>query len=629
MGYQALLFCADEKAVRGLTQVLNELDFSVEACSEPFAAVKQLTAQHFDALIVDCDDEQSATLLLKTARNSETNSASLSVAVVQGQAAIAKAFRIGANLVLTKPINVEQSKGTLRVARGLLRKAEAGKATAPTETPQPADIAAETGQTAFVAAADETPTPVLAPATLISSVPMVSSALEAEPEPTPQPDAAEVALLESMPPPMLAKAAAVADNPFISTAPMSVPESGPKPKVTANANAERPVRGVGDATPASGRPEVSQIRMAVAEVKESRRADRLGSNSDASAAAVAPAREMAPPVASSWAPTAAPSKPAEPKPSELKPAEPKAELKAELKKEAQKPSPVAAKKSTNQAASKKVTADFSWLDAARDQETSGGPNSKRNFVIAAVLVLGLAVGGYYGWPRLEPTLMSLPVVQKYLGPVPAPALAPAASPAPAQTASASGTGTAQDQTSATEANGAAVPPSDPSSGAGAMNSDTGPVPPSSPAATTAIATNGANTESSAPSTSAGASQGAAGSTVAALASTLTAAALKPAQQPAQQPLRVPQTISEGLLLKRTEPLYPNRARHSGVAGKVQLQADVAQDGSVTQVKALSGDPMLVRSAMEAVRQWKYKPYSLNGQPVEFETEITVNFKLPD
>src|SRR5271154_5930241 len=128
MGYQALLFCADEKTARTLTQVLSELEFSVEPCAETFAAVKKLMGGHFDAVVVDCDNEQNATLLFKSARNSTSNQASLAVAVVEGQAGVAKAFRIGANLVLTKPINVEQSKGTLRVARGLLRKSEAAKA---------------------------------------------------------------------------------------------------------------------------------------------------------------------------------------------------------------------------------------------------------------------------------------------------------------------------------------------------------------------------------------------------------------------------------------------------------------------------------------------------------------------
>src|SRR5271165_232140 len=132
MSYKALLFCPDEKTARVVTQVLSELEFRVAPCNEPFAAVKKLMAEHFDAIVVDCDNEQNATLLFKSAHNSESNQSSLAVAVVEGQAGVAKAFRIGANLVLTKPINVEQSKGTLRVARGLLRKTEGPKAPATT-----------------------------------------------------------------------------------------------------------------------------------------------------------------------------------------------------------------------------------------------------------------------------------------------------------------------------------------------------------------------------------------------------------------------------------------------------------------------------------------------------------------
>lgn len=134
MSYRALLFCPDEKTARVVTQVLSELEFQAEPCNEPFAAVKKLMAEHFDALVVDCDNEQNATLLFKSARNSGSNQTSLAVAVVEGQSGVAKAFRIGANLVLTKPINVEQSKGTLRVARGLLRK---GEATKPVAKPLP------------------------------------------------------------------------------------------------------------------------------------------------------------------------------------------------------------------------------------------------------------------------------------------------------------------------------------------------------------------------------------------------------------------------------------------------------------------------------------------------------------
>ncbi|HEX3821230.1 MAG TPA: hypothetical protein VHW45_12910, partial [Candidatus Sulfotelmatobacter sp.] len=138
MSYQALVFCPEEKTARTVSQILTELDFTVEACTEPFAAVKKLMGQHFDAIVVDCDNEQNATLLFKSARNSSSNQASLAVAVVEGQAGVAKAFRIGANLVLTKPINLEQAKGTVRVARGLLRKSDPGKPAVPAPAGQAA-----------------------------------------------------------------------------------------------------------------------------------------------------------------------------------------------------------------------------------------------------------------------------------------------------------------------------------------------------------------------------------------------------------------------------------------------------------------------------------------------------------
>src|SRR5713101_3324583 len=101
MGYQALLFCLDPKLARVVTQVFSELDFKVEPVNEPFAAVKKLMAQRYDAIVVDCENEPNATLLFKSARNSSSNQSSLALALVEGQSGVAKAYRIGANLVLT------------------------------------------------------------------------------------------------------------------------------------------------------------------------------------------------------------------------------------------------------------------------------------------------------------------------------------------------------------------------------------------------------------------------------------------------------------------------------------------------------------------------------------------------
>ncbi len=64
-------------------------------------------------------------------------------------------------------------------------------------------------------------------------------------------------------------------------------------------------------------------------------------------------------------------------------------------------------------------------------------------------------------------------------------------------------------------------------------------------------------------------------------------------------------------------------------GAVKLLATVGKTGSITAIKVISGEPLLGQAAMEAVKQWKYKPYLLNGDPVEIQTEVTINFKLPN
>ena len=160
MGYQALLFCSDEKLARVVSQVFSELDFEVDPVTEPFAAVKKLMAQHYDAIVVDCDNEQNSALLFKSGRNSALNQGSLAIGLVEGQAGVAKAYRIGANLVLTKPINVEQAKGTLRVARGLIRKNSEA-------TPAASHAAAATAGPTPGATAAPAPTPSIPPANRI------------------------------------------------------------------------------------------------------------------------------------------------------------------------------------------------------------------------------------------------------------------------------------------------------------------------------------------------------------------------------------------------------------------------------------------------------------------------------
>jgi len=102
-----------------------------------------------------------------------------------------------------------------------------------------------------------------------------------------------------------------------------------------------------------------------------------------------------------------------------------------------------------------------------------------------------------------------------------------------------------------------------------------------------------------------------------------------APTPVLQTVNVSQGVSQGLLLKKTKPTYPPSALHMHVEGPVELLATISKTGDISAVKILRGDPGLARAAVEAVKQWKYKPYLLNGEPVEIQTEVTVKFKLPN
>jgi periplasmic protein TonB len=535
MHYQALLFCPDDKTARVVTQVLSELEFQVERCNEPFAAVKKLMVQHFDAIVVDCDNEQNATLLFKSARNSGSNSSALSVAVVEGQAGVAKAFRIGANLVLTKPINVEQSKSTLRVARGLLRKAEASKpvATAPVQSPQ----VTESSPVPPVIPTIPVPPPEL-PTPVVSA-----SAFELEAEPDVKPDAAEATLLEYMP----KVPAAPAPEPPLSAAPKEFPWQ-----------------------------QVSRSSLSLPGA--------------GTAVAAAPAKEVADPEIVPFEATAVPA------PVRTEP-------------------PI-----------------FSSLSGPEAQEQSSGGGAARKFVFI-LIAAALVVAGYVGWTKMhvsqnpvaaqeqsvrsQPTVVVTPPVPATpeQQPVSAPAaqpmtettaqqpeeisIEPDAKPAPAKptpvllkTAPASKEAAPAKPAPIVVKNDFSAPKSE-----AAMLP---PVPPSIP---------------STPDTNT-------------VASIVNVPVHVPNPVRETQTLKVSQGVSQGMLIKRVQPIYPAQAKQMHLEGAVQLMASIAKDGSIRSVKQVSGDAILGRSAIEAVRQWKYKPYFLNGEPVEIQTQITVNFKLP-
>ena len=96
---------------------------------------------------------------------------------------------------------------------------------------------------------------------------------------------------------------------------------------------------------------------------------------------------------------------------------------------------------------------------------------------------------------------------------------------------------------------------------------------------------------------------------------------------APQKVRISSGVMQGQLLNKVTPQYPQIAKAARISGKVVLAATISKNGTIEGLHVVSGHPMLVNAAMDAVKQWRYKPYILNGEPVEVETTIEVNFNM--
>ena len=625
MTFQALLFCPDEKTARVTTQVLTELEFSVEACSEPFAAVKKLMGEHFDAIVVDCDNEQNASLLFKSARNSASNQASLAVAVVEGQSGVANAFRIGANLVLTKPINVEQAKSTLRVARGLLRKGEAAKASAPASAP-PSPAAPQTpkrpgAESAPPARAPLPPSSVAKPSATpaISSRPAVPNALAGPALEAARPvEAPEISvkapvddLFESP------QAAGISpDHQDGEGLPLSQPTTLPsitRPHATMTTSLPRPAaepdkkerQSISSTSPAA--PTETPIKGAPPAFALS------GFGASGAASAPAPAKETpkahVPPTAfeaeQAIAPAVAPGRSSS---SIAETTGAKSELRTPAVPSFGFPSDVA-------------------RESAEELPSEGGA---KKGILVAVAVLVLAVAGYFGYSKFfgatraqtPPATTEQPAnpVTEQSEPsavVSTPAPNSASVPATTQPSSPKASATpaapsASDKSGSFEESDVTVTHVDDSP---RLVVKSGMVPKPTPKSE-------AGTEVAAPALGMSADE----SAISNLVQSTSPAVPRIASPP--QTLKVSQGVTQGLLLKRVQPVYPQQALQMHIQGAVQLQATINQEGKITSVKILGGDPMLARAAVDAVNQWRYKPYYLNGDPVEIQTQIVVNFKLP-
>ena len=601
MGYQALLFCPEEKLARVVSQVFGELDFTLEPVHEPFAAVKKLMTQRYDAIVVDCENEQNASLLFKSARNSSSNQSSLAIALVEGQAGVAKAYRIGANLVLTKPINVEQAKGTLRVARGLLRKNSDAAAMAIGNAAMPAKTAPAPDRSSFQSSSRSapafTPPSAIEPPEIEAPLPSMAAAGKIQKEIEAK-SAAVVAPMDQAP----AAPVTVAQAPVAS-----IPEIAQEVRQAATPSVTKIVAVEAD----SFTPETSIAPVMVPNLRVTPAVTSIAG----SAAAVAPAR------AGTGLEAPAPLL-KESQTAELEPTNAPYEA-----------APGATPLFGSMGASDAPT--FGGLS----EEDSGRSGGRKKLVIAAAAVLALAALGYVTFGEFghssgnaAPQSVNPPSERQ-----PPPVLAPMSSPAPASATSTSNLDQASVATQPAAPKGSPSPllnkPLNRSTTDAANSPAIRIAANAEPAMKNPNATPIVVKASPADANPRSLVQAAESAPTLAVAPAndsslngLMASAAPNLPKPTLATLRISQGVSQGLLIKRVQPQYPQAALAVRAQGAVQIEATVNKEGIVVSPKVLSGDPILARAAVEAVRQWRYKPYYLDGQPVEIQTQITVNFK---
>jgi c-di-GMP-binding flagellar brake protein YcgR len=120
MSLKSMVLCSDEKIVRVLRRTLGDLDIAVDLCSDSDAALRKLTRERFEAIIVDCGDAGSSEVL-RSSRSAPCNKHAVAVAIVEPSVGLKAVFGLGAHFVLYKPVSTERAKSSFRAARALMK----------------------------------------------------------------------------------------------------------------------------------------------------------------------------------------------------------------------------------------------------------------------------------------------------------------------------------------------------------------------------------------------------------------------------------------------------------------------------------------------------------------------------
>ena len=579
----ALLLSPDDQAVSAITGVLEEMSVTCERPLDGISAAQKLNSQTFDLVLVDCENLPAAKLIFDVCRRGKNGNNPVPIAIVDGRAGLPTAFRLGAELILTKPVAKDQARTTIRTAVSRVRK------DAQTNESAPAQLAGADGNSAVMpsagmseeraqaAAAGSVSSQLTsfaepAPSFVPTFVPAaVSSATLSAPALTTEMHSAIDEIDVTPPLPKLKPQPGSFFAPSLSESSLS--ESSPDRAVSAKSKPARPMKPSDD-------PVLAELERTELEESEMAKSQLAGSRPE-----------------SSIPESSGPSKAA-----------------------------------PNQPAAKSRVPAFS----SSRQASSGHGRGKSRGALVALLMLVIAGGGFYArWtyqpgfrdlaqPQIDRILalagMALPPTPAQNPAKPSNQLAPATTSAPAQESPADPN---QTQSKA--------PDSATSSATGSPTASATATAAVSPAATPGTAVTLPASAATAPTAPVATKPEANKASDKLLNSKKDAAAATPSDAPLpgeNSAIILSSKGAEKRLAHSVPPKYPVGARSGASQGTVVLKAVVDENGKVEGLRLVEGNAALATAAIQAVKQWRYRPYVRDGKAQAFQTVVIVDFQRP-
>jgi TonB family protein len=646
MPLRCLLFSSNEEMVQPIWQVFTDLGIEGEYCRNAVDAVERVTTQLFQIVITDWEDQPEATFLLKTARDQKAAQRPLTLAIVSDDASLPEALQAGANSILLKPIRPEQVRDTMTTACELLR---AKQPAPPQQSAEAAGQPAVKEMAAMSAAAAAGAASVSVPASVPQEPEKAFRAGEFLQSSSSAPGAqfvTECEVQKSMDRAAASEVDALTELEPMAASVESAPPQPADPRKALDGWASLQARLTKPSAPSSPEPSSPET---------SRQSELLGYGETPSFGL-----QPAPSTEDSQAPK--------------KESQKDAESEAALFSYMSGGSKADPKSSAETRPNRSKTILVSALVVACVVLVAM-PRTRKNLVT----IYRNATHSGRNWLNPQPVQVPQTVTQhetfgqdsdEYKFPAAAnipdattdpsqirvlPVVDPTAKPAKSSDAGSAqatlGQSASPDQSQSTpgESGQAQVVESQvqestaPSAGEVAIASPGGASTAVQAQANPPVRQEAAPQQPPRPVTSptqvSAPPHGVQGGTDAAIPSSLRsqiasmtpeASGAKPveAAMSSIEPVNLPESVAWGLLTQPVDPVYPDAARASGQRGSVVLQVLIGRDGAVQDAKFLQGSLVFARAAIDAVKQWRFKPYTLNGRAVSVQSLITLNFKPP-